>query len=673
MKKKIFSVILVIIFFTLSITKDFNVLAASKKTLTLKMAMQMALTESSDYALLENKRTLTKVQYDQSVKKLKLKEKNQKTFRWTPLLSFDFPEQPDLADAFEYVYKPLELQSEIDKLDHEIKDYVYEIYKKVQLQFIKVYVLQEKIDFNEKRIAGYQKTYEKNRARLILGQANQTDVDTIEKKIETLENTLASDKRNFEAEKEKLSEIIGISDLSTSYRFDNPFTDADLDRQMLPKIIDYTLENDDSYYQAQVDTENALLALNTNYRLMKEQYGSDMSMIDSFINQAKSGKKIDSAAFKLTYNKFLEKVDAPWQGTKKILFIKIPKEWFKGAIDGVRYVEDEPYALYEAAIEYQNLLKEQEALKAEITAEVKANYENYVSTKNACSNMKKSIEDKKDELQKSAIKNTRGELTYEEYFAIQEEYEDYQMDYLDAQASYSEILYGFDRLSCGAITDYLEGNSSLLAIAKGGESFVVADEGEGAYYYIHSLVSDNMFEFGISVTEEFDIDIESYELWVDGVRIGERTGIEYTIRHLALDMKEVGKTFVRLYASDSFIDDCEIDPTQYTGKLNITKGYTIEKEDETLVAGYTIENDDKGLAVLSIIPEPDESMMFYNLKDSYGNYLVSDEKISIKNTFRYLSILQTNIEELTICFYGEAGNLLYEAEFNSSSQTIHKK
>ena len=76
-----------------------------------------------------------------------------------------------------------------------------------------------------------------------------------------------------------------------------------------------------------------------------------MSYISDFVNQAIAGQKISQKAFKNQYEEFLKAIDEPWQGNVRILFIRIPKEWFKGQISGIRYVEDEPYALYEAALE----------------------------------------------------------------------------------------------------------------------------------------------------------------------------------------------------------------------------------------------------------------------------------------------------------------------------------
>lgn len=648
-----------------------QVQAASGK-LTVETAKSMALAGSSDYAKLKNKLALAKVQYTQSVKSIKLKEKNQKTFRWSPLLSFKFPEKPDLTDQFEYTYKPLELQSQIDTLNHSISDCVYGVYEKTSLNFLKVYVLQEKISYNEKRIASYEKTLAKNKARLLSGLASQSDIDAIEKKLETLNSTLASDKRSFEAEKEKLGELVGF-DVSSGYEFVSPFITASLSREIEDELIEYTLEHDDAYYQAKTASANGLLTLNTNYSLMQKQYGSKMRMIDSFINQAKKGEKLDSAAFKLRYGELLDSVDDPWQGKKKILFIKVPKEWFKGAIDGIRYVEDEPYALYESAVEYQGLYAEELALKKELTASVKEYYENYISAQNTSQSLAKEIVKKEQELKKAAYFNSTGEMTYEEYAQVQEEYEELSMDYLEAKSAYSEILYTFDRLTCGALSAYFQGDSISLSSAEGGKSYVVEDEGEGIYYYIRSMVESNIFELGISVPQDFEITVSAYELWVNQVQIGARTDAGKTIRHLALDIEEVEKAFIRLYDGGTFIDDCEIDPSLYSGKLTVTS-YHIEDVADNRVGTYAVRNNAvSGMMELTLTPDADQKAVSYNVKTKDGKYLVSSKKLSVKEKFRYLAAAESSLEELIICLYDEEGSLLYEAYLQTSDQTMQKR
>ena len=645
---------------------------AAQKNLSIKMAKSMGLTNSMTYQQLQNKLELTKIQYDQSIKAIKLKEKNQSTFRWSPLLNFQFPQKPNLSEAFEYSYKPLELQSKLDTLEHQISDTVYQVYYDISSLFTKIYVLQERINYNEKRLTEYNKTLDKNRTRLTLGMANESDITAMESKISAIESTLVSDKSNFEAQKKKLGNLIGI-DVTAGYEFDNPFVDGEISRDILDDLINYTLEHDHTYYQAKTATSNALIALNTNYNLMKGQYGSDITMLDSYINQIKRGDKVDTAAFKLKYNEFLKKVDEPWAGSYRILFISFPKEWFKGSIDGVRYVEDEPYALYECALEYQDAVKEQESTKTEISNSVTDTFENYVSSRKAVESVEKQIQDKREELIKAKSLNMMGKMTYEEYDAVQSEFEELQLELIQAKADYSEILYGFDRLTCGKLSDILGISTNFTSTGgSGANSYAVANEGEGVYYYIHQLVSDNVFDFGLTVTEDADVELTHFELWVNGIQIGTRTALGDTIRHLTLNLKQTERVFVRIYNNNSFVDDCDIDPTIYSAKLNLTKDYTIVSNKGNLVGTYDIGVDDRGIATINFIPEMDELFAFYTIQTESGEYLINDEKQSIKQDFTYLGLASGGLEKLVITFYDEDENLMYKARFQTTDKTLRK-
>ncbi len=675
-KKAAMCAVLMVSVMIMGVLPPQRVLAAGKKTINIATVKSTALNRSDAYEKVENKLELAQAKYVQSVKKLKLKEENQRSFRWSPLLNFKLPEKPDLADEYEYRYTPLALQSEIDQLEHERKDTVYAVYEAVELKFVEAYRLQETIAFNEERLDAARKMLAKNRARLAVGMAKEADIAAMEQKVGRLEKTIVSDMRSLAAVSEKLRSQTGLT--MTSYALVSPYVDADMDREMLEVLIDYTLDNSDTYYKAQCAASNALLALNTNYDLMKRQYGAaNMSLIDTYVNQAKNGERLSTRAFKSAYNSLLSAVDDPWRGSFKILFIRIPKVWIKGAIDGVRYVEDEPLALYESAIEYQNARAEEEAAKKEIVQQVKDSFENYVSARNACIDTRESIDKKKKELEKGAALNATGRMTFEEYQEVQEEYENLQSDYLQAQADYSAILYSFNRLTCGRVRDFFTTGGADLSAGEGGVSYVVEEEGDGIYYYIRTLASGTAFELGLDVPEDYDeVSVTDFELWVkkdaEQVQVGGRLPVEGKLRHLQLDIGSVDRVFIRLYNDSVFIDDCDIDPSEYSGLLNIVTGYRIEKNEDTKVATYAVETTDTGLALITITPEAGGGIAGYNVKDADGVFLLEGNVVPVKETFRYLSAIAGDLEELTICFYDADGRLMYEARFQTSDSTIRK-
>ena len=298
---------------------------AKTYTLSLAQAKAMALANSDSYNRIKSRISLKEVSYKQAVKSIQLKIKNKTTFRWSPLLSFKFPEKLNFEDESSMVYKPAQIQNEITNLKHDLTDEVFGVYENTEQAFLKVYVYQETVLFEEERIKELEKTLEKNKGRLLLGLATQADVEAIEKRLETEKQKLAQDKKSFENAKSKLSDLINM-DISTKYSFVEPYITGEIPRSELNALVKYTLANDQSYYEAKMATQLALLQLDANYGLLKEQYGSKINLISSYIQQVKNGQKIDSAAFKLSYDKFLTEIDRPWQGNWRILFIKIPFE-----------------------------------------------------------------------------------------------------------------------------------------------------------------------------------------------------------------------------------------------------------------------------------------------------------------------------------------------------------
>ena len=648
---------------------------AATDRISLTQSKKLALANSDSYRKIKSKISLKEVSYKQAVKSIQLKIKNKTTFRWSPLLSFDFPEKLNFEDESSMVYKPTQIQTEIKQLKHDLQDEVYAVYEDTEQIFLKVYTYQEKINFEESQLEELKKTLSKNKGRLILGLATKTDVDNIEKSLQKTEEKLAQDKKNYELYKEKLSDIIHM-DVTTGYMFINPYISAEVPREVLDDLILHTLDYDQAYYEAKMDTQLSLLQLTENYSLLKEQYGSDTDLISSYVQQVKNGQKIDSNAFKLSYDKFLTKIDQPWQGKWKILFIKIPKEWIKGQIDGVRYIEDEPYALYENALEYQDVLSEQETIKKELEAQVKDSFEAVVTARNSYLKLEEQCEESRKNLKKEQILNSMGELSFEEYTDSQNQYESQQIEKLEALELYSSLLFSFDRLTCGAVSEYFKSSGVLFGGTSGGNSYVVSQEEiQGATYYIQSLVEDNMFEFGIYIPDDVETDVSHYELWVDNYVVGGKNERDKTFRHLTLSLTGEERVFVRLYNGDEFVDDCEIDPSEYQGKLHITN-YEVKKTEEAkrrVIGNYEVhKQDEMGLVDILLKVDSVEEVNYYTVQNEAGNSLISEErKMLITDKFTYLGFLTTEIENLKLVCYDSKENRKYIAYFDSITYEIY--
>lgn len=645
--------------------------AAEAKTLTLTQAKKLAVANSASYEKIESQLSVKQASLSQAYRSIREKQKNMSTFRWSPLLSFKFPTKPDLSEAYEFQFKPIEIQSEIDSLNHQLTDVVLEEYEKVSTLFVDVVVLDESISFNEKRLAVFEEQLVKDKAKLKLGEASQNDIDILNTNITSLQNKIAADRRSYEQSKKKLSDAVGM-DVTTGYSFENPFVSAEISRTQLQDLTQYTLDHDQGYYDVCMAESTALISLRTNYSLMNGQYGSKMNYISGYVNQVYAGTKVNKKAFKSAYEVFLQKIDEPWQGKKKILFIKVPKEWFKGAISGIRYVEDEPYALYEAALEYEDARLERTNAEKELTDEVADTFENYVSLRNAYLAAVEAVNKAEKSLTAAESLNKLGELTNEEFTTEKEDYEELQNDMFSALADYTKALYSFDRLTCGGVSVLLEDAGADLKEGGEGNSYVEAEYEGGAYYYMESIIEQEQFRLSVYIPDDFSVEVTHFELWCDGKQIGERTETDKSLRHLALTTESIEKAFIRFYNDTEFVDDCEIDPSQQSGELQIVTQYTAAggSVDRELGEYSLTVNATTGIATVQLTPQKDREIAYYRISTSGGVYLTGDSYYSVEKSFRYLSLMENGIADLNIEFYDASKNKIFEGYFETTGNKL---
>ncbi len=649
--------------------------ARVKTTYTMEQARAQAYLNSTKLEQLEGRLDTKEVQLAQAVKTIQLKQENMSTFRWSPLLSFKFPEEPDMAEAYEFQMKPRSIQYEIDTVKHQIADQKFEIYEQVNTIYLDIVMLEREIELDEEKLDAIEQSIKKSKIKLVIGQAKQADIDTMEAKKKSIESALATATRNLNTKKKKLVNLTGNESIYNDYTFENPLVVADMKRsEVLDSLVQYTLDNDETYYEAQIAETSARVSVTTYYDLMNSHYRSgDMAIIRDYYNQAINGQKINSRAFKKAYNEFLKKIDSYWSGNYWIIFFPFPKIWFKGSLDGVRYLEDEPYAVYSAALEYQDARLEAESVKADVTQQVEDAFDNFISVKAAYETSVEQLEDAKKQLDKDKLQNQLGILTYDEYSSSLENYESLQEDMLDAMQLYSTTLYEFDRLTCGAVSQYMESGSLNVNAADGGESVIVEENVDGSYYYIEQIVQNEEFRLSVNLSEEAADQVTDFELWCDDTQIGARTSVSQSLRHLALALENVETVKIRFYNGSEFVDDCVIDPSSLSGELEITTGYHVENGENTQIGTYTCSvSDTTGMTKVTLSPDASENIAYYKLRTAEGKYLRSNELVSITETFQYLSILEPDIAKVTVEFYDKDENKLYEGSFDATKLALLK-
>lgn len=642
----------------------------STRTFSPEQAQRMALGSSSDIRKQNNQIILKKMKYVESVEGIRAKVKNLRSFRWSPLLSFKFPQQLKLTEEYDLNVKPLTIQTEIDTLRHGLEDLEYEVIHKVNQQYFEVYLLQETIAFTQRRLDDGKTQLERNKASLHTGKATQSDVDRAEKVVDTLTKDLSSQLREFESAKTKLSELVGV-DVTVGYIFTNPFKTAAIPREQLDALTQYTLDHDQSFYEAKAATATAKLNMDSYESLMRSQYGSKMNIIQNYINMAKQGMDVDYGAFQIKYQEMLENLDRPWNGSIRILFFEFTKEWFKGEIDGTRYIEDEMYAVYTACMEYGNAKKDQDALEKELRSQVRDTYENVVTGWNSYETMQSQASEAGEILERLRVLNKMGKATYVEVADQQEAYQVAQQDALDALKEYNVTLSEFDRLTCGAVTKYMKGTDMELDTGEGGDAYMVLDPINKPYYYIYTSVADLTFYIGVSIPEDFEPAIDSFEVWYAGTQIGDRTQVGTELRHLTLDYQDTSELTIRLYNGNTFVDECTVDASIPRDVLDIQQEVS-QPAAERVIGSYMVTTTLAGgvsVSELKLIINAVENASAYTL--TYGDQVIyTTDKRSVTESFTYLTLLIADLEDVTVKLYDSGGGELMDVRFDTSTQQL---
>ncbi len=643
----------------------------AKKTLSLKVCRSLALAESSEYESAEIAVEAKKAAYESAVKAVKLKESSMKQFRWSPVLNFKFPTEPNLAEASEFRYKPLSLQYEIKVAQHNLQDKIFGINEKVNNLYVEIVVLQETIAFNEKRLEATKEGLAKNQAKLRLGQANKSDIEKLEKKVESLTSKVGTDRSTLEADLQKLSTMIGM-DVSTNFKFEKPFVEATIERTQLQSLIQYTEDRDQTYYEACITEASARAELTTNANLMKQHYGGEYNIISNYVTSALKGMKINKKAFAADYKRFLSQIDSHWEGYKRIIFIKIPRLWFKGDLDGTRYIEDDPQVLSTNVMDYSQALIDKNVAKQELDQSVTDTFNNYISVRNSYKQYIKDVEKAEADLEKDALRNRMGTLTFEEYDSAMASFEELQNSMLDSMKLYTTTLYSFDRRTCGGISAILSGTDADMRTAVVGESYITENTADGAYYKIETIIQSLEFELSIVIPDDFPVQITDYELWVNGQLIGTKTAKDKKLRHLMLTFDDLKEAKIRVYEGDKFVHDCVIDPTVESGPLNIRTGFEISKENPSQIGTYEIDqNETTGLVELKFKMNDDMTKIAkYKVMNEEGKGLGGEEPLDINKPLTYVELLAQSLTDLKIEFYDESGAVVEKARFDDSNGLV---
>ena len=668
--------------------------AAAGGIIKLSAAKNVSVARSEKIEAIELQITTKRAARDSAVRSLRERQHNMSTFRWSPLLDFKFPTKPSEAEAFEFQYKPTQLEYQIKELQHKITDTKLGIYENVSNLYIQIIQTEQELKFLDERYKNVETALQKAQVKLTIGEVSQEVVDKLSDRLTTLKSKKSEQETKSQRSKEKLGKLMGI-DLTTGYTFENAFATAEMSRKDIEYLQSYALERDHTVYEAQQNADLALLSLQTNYQLYNSQYGRFMGTISSFVQQAMDGSDVDQKAFQKKYDQFLKDIDTPWDGDYHILFISFPKAWLKGDSDGMNWIQDDPKVLFTNTLDYVSANKELENTKQDIKDAIEDGYDNYAGARKAYMEANTTMKDLQTKLINDEIKNLMGELGNEEFEAEKQEYEAAETANNEALGSYSTTLYSFDRTTCGGVSQFLD-TADQNQLDKDLNSLEGVTK-VGAHYSIRSIISDSEFVVTIDVPPYNDVEdlpdgtknpayfpwnVTDWELRINKRLIGERQTKDGSVRHLKLDKDNADEVVIRLFDVDDFIDDVVIDPTVSWGPLDITVKYETPEGRTGAIGTYEVEDDTTTDMIKMKFTFDQEAVKkefgqnkeaaFYNLSADRSLYLFSDHLVAIDQPFSYLSFIRGDLAQLTMRVFDKEGTFLGGARFDTVNNRLVK-
>lgn len=660
-----------------------------KKTLTLSSAKKLAYSYSEKRENLEDKIEQNETAYANKVKAVDIKNRYIRSFHWKFLFSIELPRDPTLEELYESAAGPAEKLEDVKMAKNDLKDYKISLDNDVTTYYVEVYKGRSRIDFDEQRLLVAQDTADQIEAMVATGEKEDADLKEANAAVKELETTISTTQRATNSNAKKLAKLLGFTDETTggatdpyleTYNLEAPYqTDVmdKLSRNDLPYLQSYTLEHDDSVYESRCSKSLAYVGVTTYYSAISRQMSSgDMNIIRPYVNDIIAGKQVNKRAFKSAYSSFLTAIDRYWEGKYKIgiwpLKFSFNKTAFKGKGDGQWYMQDNPNALLDASLDYMAACKDLEELEDDKRTEVEDSYNTYVGLMNALITVQEQEADAKDDYEDAKILYRTGELTAEEYNTILSNYESLQTQEMDALTAYSEQVSAMNRLTCGAI-DKLMGGGDVDN--ENGAQMVVANQYPGPSYFIIPKYEDLTFEIGINVPDDYGITITDFELWCDNNQIGTRTEVGTNITHLMVATADVKEVKLRLYDGETFICDCEINPAEYQGPLDVVQ-YDADIAQSLVVGSYELdENTGDDTVTLKLIPDSNipDNIKYFVLYDENGVAINSDELRETDEGVKYLSGLGDSLDSVTIKLYDIDQNYLYDATFDITGKNIVKK
>lgn len=639
-------------------------MAAGVSTLKSEDVCALALARSEDYKSTSRQLSEKYAEYSSAVKSAALKGNNTDTFNFSMMASTSVPDTAKLTDDFEATFKPVSLKLEISALQHTLNNICYSTRADAMTLYDGLYEKQELLELKQDELAACEERLARKKAGVYAGLSTEGNVDDAQKKADELTSSIASDADAMLTDEKKLGDMIGL-DITTGYKFEDPYDSTEFTRQDAETLKTRALQYDDDLYETKLDAESCRLAMNTDYSLMFSQYGDAVTPMKTYIEQVLDGDTPDASAMSAANDEMEKTIEAPYDGTVKVLSVKVSKEFMKGSTSGIKYIEDDPDVLINSINDYQAAAEKVSEAEKTLEDKVSDAYSDLADKRRAYTDAVKAETKASNSYVRGNDMKKTGSIEEVDFEALEDACSQAKKARITAAAEYMKSVRKFDLITAGGV--------EYLAADRNEDDNITTKTADGASYYFRSLVADDSFEFGVYIPDDFAADISSYELWCGDEQIGERTDIKDTIVHMNLTTGNSDNVFVRFYDGNDFVDDCSVNPSEESGSLTVRYGYTVSANNSTSIGSFTYRNNAAAhITTISFDLNGDQKARTYVLRDGQGRELLSGKKTDVSDSFSYLNLASGSIDTLQAVFYDKLGNEMFTAHLNTKNMSVEK-
>ncbi|GHV29228.1 hypothetical protein FACS189481_1560 [Clostridia bacterium] len=655
--------------------------------LDMESLVNLAINPDKKLAGLKTKVAFQSIKRKQAQEAIKDIRKKESTVRFSLLINIKLPEKHGLPKEVDLLTKIPKIDSETVMLEKEIEGRKLELKEKVEHAVVKCYDLQEKIKKLSQEVRDKIQGLGKMKNLVLVGKAQQKDVDALKAAIDKRTRELASLKQSFEQETTKLGSLTN-KNLNSSV-FKNPLVTCVIPREKTNQMIDYAMLHRTDVFEVEMHRKLECRMVDDIWSVYKGQFGKNVGALESAV-RSKTPLNWDEVIRK--YNDIFAKIDKPWDKVFKLWLIfftlRIPMEWFKGEYSGTRYFDGEKYLLLEEMRQREDARNQEKILKksvreslVEFDEAAREAYKAYKDAQVVCTRAKQTYETVK-------VNNLLGRATFEETVQAEENYILAQEDVQGSLISYNNAIIELDKETCGWVTTFKKGEEILNEQTSVGNSLGLPKP----HYVVENNIEFLQSTFKLSIPKEAEISASDYELWVGDFRVGDKTPISEPMILLPVEITGLQKVTVRLYDGDKFTDEADFDGMELSGDLefklagtkNALAAEEAEKQrrEELLADDEDVAEKQLGDYLLQdsmalgqgttfktfrVMPESTDIKYFRILVNYDSKPLTSGTIYAVDDPMLDFDVMFKDIAKVRILLYGTKKELLYTAELDDIS------